>query len=140
MAIVERFVERLNASDLPGLLALMLDSATVEMPGNLVEVGRAEFERKGSWLWQAVHVHPDLPENLRPPKFVNECATFKGEPMMLGFMVHGDAKLLMAVIRFEEENDRVARIRAYNFNPEVIAEVGAELGLAAGVVPYRFPA
>ena len=139
-AIVERFVERLNASDLPGLLALMLDSATVEIPGNLVEVGRTEFERKGSWLWQAVHVHPDLPEHLRPPKFVNECATFKGEPMMLGFMMAGDMKMLMAVIRFEEENDRVARIRAYNFSPEVIAEVGAELDLAFGVVPYRFPA
>jgi RNA polymerase sigma-70 factor (ECF subfamily) len=138
-ALVGLFVERLNASDLPGLLALMLDSATIDMPGNLVEVGRQEFESKGSWLWQSVNVHPDLPAQLRPPKFVNERATFKGEPMLLGFMVHGDSKLLMAVVRLEEEDGRISRIRAYNFSPEVIQEVGAELGLTAGVVPYRFP-
>jgi hypothetical protein len=59
--------------------------------------------------------------------------------MMLGFMAVADAKLLMAVVRFEEEDGHVAKIRAYNFSPEVIQEVGAELGLAAGVVPYRFP-
>ena len=29
--------------------------------------------------------------------------------------------------------------RAYNFSPEVIQEVGAELGLTTGAVPYRFP-
>ena len=31
-ALVDRFVERLNASDLPGLLALMLDTATIDIP------------------------------------------------------------------------------------------------------------
>ena len=98
-----------------------------------------QFESKGSWLWHSVHVHPDLPAQLRPPKFVNERTTFKGEPMVLGFMVHGESKLLMAVVRFEEEDGRISRIRAYNFSPEVIQEVGAELGLTAGVVPYRFP-
>jgi RNA polymerase sigma-70 factor (ECF subfamily) len=139
-ALVDRFVERLNASDLPGLLALMLDTATIEMPGLLVEVGREEFERKGSWLWQAVHVHPDLPSDLRPPKFVNERAMFKGEPMMLGFIVHNDSKLLMAVARFEEESGRIAKIRSYNFSPELLKELGTELGIAAGFVPYRFPA
>ncbi len=138
-ALVDRFIERLDASDLPGLLALMLDTATIDMPGNLMEVGRKEFESKGSWLWHAVHVHPDLPADLRPPKFVNERATFRGEPMVLGFMVLGDSKLLMTVIRFEEQDGLIARIRAYNFSPEVIQEVGAELGRAAGFVPYRFP-
>lgn len=138
-ALVDRFVERLNASDLAGLLALMLDTATIDIPGSLLEVGRKEFEAKGSWLWQAVHVHPDLPPELRPPKFVNERVTYKDEPMLLGFMVHGDSKLLMAVVRFEEEDGLIARIRAYNFSPEVIQEVGAELSLTAGFVPYRFP-
>ena len=138
-ALVDRFIERLNASDLPGLLALMLDTAAIDMPGNLMEVGRKEFESKGSWLWHAVHVHPDMPAEVRPPKFVNERATFRGEPMVLGFMVLGDSKLLMNVIRFEEQDGLIARIRAYDFSPELIQEVGAELGRAAGFVPYRFP-
>jgi hypothetical protein len=105
----------------------------------LMEVGRKEFESKGSWLWQAVHVHPDLPAELRPPKFVNERAILMGEPTLLGFMVQGDSKLLMAVVRIEEEDGQISRIRAYNFSPEVIQEVAADLGIMAGVVPYRFP-
>ena len=137
--LVDRFVERLNASDLQGLLALMLDTATIDMIGNLLEVGRQQFEAKGSWLWHAVHVHPDLPAELRPPKFVNERAVFDGEPMMLGFIVQGGEKFLMAIARFEELDGRIARLRAYNFTPEVLQEVGTELGFAVGQVPYRFP-
>jgi RNA polymerase sigma-70 factor (ECF subfamily) len=138
-ALVDRFVERLNASDLAGLLALMLETASIDMPGKGIEVGREEFERKSSWLWQAVHVHLDLPPEVRPPKFVNERVTFNGEPLMLGVMMHENSKLLMAVARFEEDSGHIARIRSYNFSPEVIQEVGAELGIAAGFVPYRFP-
>ncbi|HYM17065.1 MAG TPA: hypothetical protein VEU06_00755, partial [Micropepsaceae bacterium] len=138
-ALVDRFVERLNASDLPGLLALMLDTGTVEMLGNLVEVGRAEFERKGGWFWHAVNVHPDLPAAIRPPKFVNERSTYHGEPVMLGFLGQGDLRFLMMVGRFEEQDGRIARLRAYNFSPEVLQEVAGELGLKAGFVPYRFP-
>jgi hypothetical protein len=48
-----RFVTLLEAGDLPGLLALMLDNGSVEMPGALVETGRREFERTGSWFWRS---------------------------------------------------------------------------------------
>jgi RNA polymerase sigma-70 factor (ECF subfamily) len=137
--VVDRFVERLNAADLQGLLTLMLESATVDMVGNLLEVGRKQFEAKGSWLWQAVNVHPDMPPELRPPKFLNERAIVHGEPMMLSFIVHGNAKILMAIARFEEMDGQIARIRSYNFNPEVLQEVGRELGYTVGQVPYRFP-
>jgi RNA polymerase sigma-70 factor, ECF subfamily len=138
-ALVERFVERLNASDLPGLLDLILDTATVEEVGNLLEVGRQQFQEKGSWLWHAVNVHPDLPSDLRPPKYVNEGAILDDEPLMLGFMALPDAKFLMAVARFEEAEGKIARIRSYNFNPEVLKEVAERLGLVAGQAPYRFP-
>ena len=137
--LVDRVVERLNAADLQGLLNLMLDSATIDMVGNLLEVGRKQFEAKGSWLWQAVNVHPDMPPELRPPKFLNERAIVRGEPMMLGFIVHGNAKILMAIARFEEMDGQIACIRSYNFNPEVLQEVGRELGYTVGQVPYRFP-
>src|SRR5262249_2286641 len=70
--VVKRFVALLNASDLKGLLELMLDTGSVEMPGSLVETGRDEFERKGSWFWHAVRVHPELPPDKRPAKFLNE--------------------------------------------------------------------
>ena len=138
-ALVDRFVERLNASDLSSLLDLMLDTATVEEVGNLLEVGRRQFQKKGSWLWHAVNVHPDMPPNLRPPKYTNERAIFDGKPLMLGFMVLPDAKFQMAVARFEEVDGKIARIRSYNFNPEVLKEIAGNLGLVEGQVPYRFP-
>jgi RNA polymerase sigma-70 factor (ECF subfamily) len=137
--LVDEFVRRLDASDLPGLLALMLDGAAVEMPGHLVESGRPQFERKGGWLWQAVNVHPDLPADMRPPKWVNERVVIAGEPIVLGFMPASEGRLLQGITRFEEEDGKIARIRSYCFSPELAAEIAGELGLAVGWIPYRFP-
>jgi RNA polymerase sigma factor (sigma-70 family) len=117
---------------------LMLDTATIDMVGNLLEVGRKQLEMKGSWLWHAVSVHSDLPPELRPN--FSERVMVESEPMMLGFIVHGDAKILIAIARFEEVEGRIAKIRSYNFSPELLQEVGSELGYTVGQVPYRRPA
>jgi RNA polymerase sigma-70 factor (ECF subfamily) len=138
-ALVDEFVRRLDASDLPGLLALMLDSGAVEMPGHLAESGRTQFERKGGWLWQAVNVHPDLPPDKRPPKWLNERVVFDGEPIVLGFMPISEGRLLQGITRFEEEDGKIIRIRSYCFSPDLAAEVAGALGLAVGWIPYRFP-
>jgi RNA polymerase sigma-70 factor (ECF subfamily) len=138
-ALVERFIERLNASDLPALLELMLDGASVETLGGLLEVGRAQFEKKGSWLWQAVHVHPDLPAHLRPKKWENEPATLDGERVMLSFATDTGKRILASVTRFEEVEGRIARIRAYYLCPETMAEVAARVGVPVARMGYRFP-
>jgi RNA polymerase sigma-70 factor (ECF subfamily) len=138
-ALVEAFMRKLDASDLPGLLALMLDTGSIEMPGALVEVGRREFQRKGSWLWQSVNVHPELPPEMRPPKWVNARVEFEGEPIILGFMPTPEGRLLQGITRFEEADGKIARIRSYCFSPEMAAEIAAALGLAVGWIPYRFP-
>jgi len=137
-ALVDRFVQRLDAADLEGLLALMLDTATIEMPGALVETGRAAFSRRGSWLWQAVNVHPELPPQMRPPKWRNERVEFRGEPIVLGFAPTPDGPRLQGITRFEEAEGKIARIRSYCFSPETAAEVADELGLTVGWIPYRF--
>jgi RNA polymerase sigma-70 factor (ECF subfamily) len=137
--LVDRFVERLDAGDLDGLLALMLDTGSVEMPGALLEVGRAQFERAGSWLWQAVNAHPDLPADMRPPKWVNERVDFRGEPIVLGFMPLPTGRVLQGITRFEETEGRIARIHSYCFSPETAAEIAEALGLTVGWIPYRFP-
>jgi RNA polymerase sigma-70 factor (ECF subfamily) len=138
-ALVDRFVERLDAGDLAGLLSLMLDTAAVEMPGALIEVGRREFERKGSWLWQEVNVHPDLPPEVRPPKWSNRRVMFQGEPIVLGLAPAPDGPRLQGITRFEEDDGKIARIRSYCFSPETAAEVAQAFGLEVGWIPYRFP-
>src|SRR5262245_49585853 len=100
-ALVERFIARINAADLPGMLEMMLDSATIETLGSLVEVGRDQFSQKGSWLWNSVYVHPDLPPEIRPKKWENEFALYDGEPLMLSFSDENPspAPLLVPVTR-----------------------------------------
>src|SRR5690349_1174917 len=72
---------------------------------------------------------PMYPRICVQPKYINELAFFDGEPLMLGFMVLPDAKFLMAVARFEEADGKIARIRSYSFNPEVLKEIAGILGL-----------
>jgi len=117
----------------------MLDTASIETLGGLLEVGRQQFERKGSWLWQSVHVHPDLPEKLRPKKWENEPATLVGERVMLSFSTETGARLLQSVTRFEEDDGRISRIRAYYLCPETMQEVGKTLKLPVGHIPRRIP-
>ncbi|MEN8184285.1 MAG: RNA polymerase sigma factor [Myxococcota bacterium] len=139
-ALVERFVECMRSSDLPGLLALMLDSGSIEVPGSLLELGRAEFEREGSWLWQSCHVHPELPKKLRPKKWEAEAAVFRGEPVMLSFSRdEGGERRLQSITRFEEHEERIARVRAYYFCPETLQVVAEELGVPLGPTLYRLP-
>jgi len=138
-ALVDEFVKRLDASDLNGLLVLMLDTATIEMPGMLLETGRSAFERKGSWLWHAVNVHPDLPPGMRPPKWINERVEFHGEHIVLGFLPPPHERLLQGINRFEEADGQIARIRSYCFNPELVQDIASELGLKAGGILYRIP-
>ena len=138
--LVDRFVDRLNAGDLPALLALMTDTATIEMPGALVEVGRSQFDRKGSWLWQAVHVHPDLPADQRPPKWWNERRQLDDEAIMVSFAPTADGgRVLQSVARFAEQDGRVSAIRSYVFSPEMVREVGERLGVPVGMLFYRLP-
>jgi len=139
VALVDRFVACLEASDLPGLLALMLDGGSIEEYGSVLEVGRAQFEHEGTWLWHSVHVHPDLPPEVRPPKWVNERVIFRGEPLVLSFDPVAPGRPLMGIARFEEEDGRIARLRSYIFCPETLREVAAELGLSTGPALYRFP-
>lgn len=137
--MVDRFVACLETSDLPGRLALMPDGATVEAYGSVLEVGRAQFERQGTWLWHSVHVHPDLPPEVRPPKWANERVAFRGEPLVLSFDPVAPGRPPMGIARFEEEDGRIAHLRSHIFCPETLGEVASELGLAMGPALYRFP-
>jgi hypothetical protein len=47
--------------------------------------------------------------------------------------------MLDALWRLEEEDGRVARLRAYGFCPETMREVGQKLGLPVLIGVYRYP-
>ena len=46
---------------------------------------------------------------------------------------------LVSVMRIEEQDATVQRVRVYAFCPDTVAEVGAALGYPVRTLGYRFP-
>ena len=133
---VEQFVARYNARDLPGLLELMLDGATIEMHGHVYEAGREGFERKDGWF----HHNFFNPLDGSPSEAVWKIAEFRSEPVVLVLSDSGPEASLSSVMRFEASGGKVAGIRVYALCPDVVAEVAEELGLKPSPLRmYRFP-
>jgi RNA polymerase sigma-70 factor (ECF subfamily) len=137
--LVDRFVAALRAGDVGGLTRLMLDGGSLENVGCSVEFGRHAFERKDGWIHKAVHGHPEWPAALQPEAVRVERGVFEGEPVVLAFATRRGREALEQVLRLDEHDGRVARMRAYAFCPETMREVGAALGLRVRTGLYRYP-
>jgi RNA polymerase sigma-70 factor (ECF subfamily) len=134
-AAVERFVELYNARDLPGLLALLGDGAAIELYGSHQEIGRAAYARERGWFYHNFHAFDGTPSKLRC-----SVATFGDEPLMLVFNVVEGEEKLVSVMRLEERDGRVERVRVYAMCPDVVREVGEALNQKlAPPFGYRFP-
>ena len=138
-ALVDRFVAFYAAADVPGLVALMLDGGSVENVGSSVELGRENFPREGGWFQRAVFGHPEWPAELQYTGSRLERADFEGEPILLGFATRRGREALEQVLRIEEVDGRIARLRGYSFCPETMREVGERLGLFVRTGLYRYP-
>jgi RNA polymerase sigma-70 factor (ECF subfamily) len=138
-ALVDQFVAAYNALDLAGLLGLMLDTASVENVGCGVQIGREAFSGKDGWFHAAVYGHPEWPAWLQYESPRMQRAFCGGEPVALGFTTRQGKEALEQVMRFDEQDGRIARLRGYAFCPETIQEIGAELGLRVRTGLYRFP-
>jgi len=137
LALVERFIAAWRASDLPGLLALVVEDAAVENVGCGVELGR-EAGGQG-FLYKAVHGHPEWPAALQPEAVRVDAGVVEGVPLVLCFATRQGREALEQVLRFDELDGQVARLRAYAFCPETMREVGSALGLPVRTGLYRFP-
>jgi RNA polymerase sigma-70 factor, ECF subfamily len=136
-AVIDRFVERYNARDLPGMLALMLDSAAIDMLGTEQQVGREVFGRKLSWF----HYNLVNPFDGKPTQATWETAVFAGEPVVLVLNPRNGQLSVTSVMRIETDDDHVALIRVYAMCPDTVREVAAALGRPyASMGWYRFPA
>ena len=138
--LLDRFIERYNAKDVAGLVALMLDGATAENVGNSFHIGR-DHPTGGTpeFLHKVVHGHEEWPAQTRPDSMRIERAEFEGEPIVLMFVTRWGSESLEVVFRFEEQDGRIFRIRAYGFCPETIRAVGEALGVRVLTGLYRAP-
>ena len=129
--LLDRFVERFNARDLNGMVALILEDATVEIVAVSLEHGKEAIGRKGGSLYHTLFIDAD---DMRQA----ERRDFMGEQIVLLFY-HNDGKDRVGdILRFQERDGRIAGFKYYYFCPETLAEVAQEFGLAARSNGYRY--
>jgi RNA polymerase sigma-70 factor (ECF subfamily) len=138
-ALVDRFVERLNARDKDGLIALVLENAPAENVGCSYQFGAEMHEGTKSWFEGATSQHPEWPDWLRWDAARVECAIYDGEPVVLILHQRKGTEYLEVVVRLEEEDGRVASLRSYGFCPEVMREIASALGHPVNTGLYRYP-
>jgi RNA polymerase sigma-70 factor (ECF subfamily) len=137
--LVDRFTAALRARDVAGMVGLMLAHGSVENVGCGVEYGPEPFGKPGSWFAAAANLHPEWPAAFQPESVRVERALFEGEPLVLCFATRRGREALEQVLRIEEHDGRIARLRGYAFCPETMREVGAALGLEVRTGLYRYP-
>lgn len=138
-ALVDRFVALLNAGDRAGLLDLVLDNASAENVGCAYQYGAEMHRGPHSWFQGVLGGHPEWPAVLRWEAQRAECAVYENEPLVLLFHTRRGRETLEAVVRLEEHDGRVARLRSYGFCPEVVRAVGEALGREVLTGLYRYP-
>ncbi|HXK24976.1 MAG TPA: RNA polymerase sigma factor [Myxococcota bacterium] len=137
--LVDRFVSLYAARDVAGLVALMQDGSSVENVGCGLEFGREAFESGKGWFHHAVFGHSEWPPAFRYERARIERRELDGEPLVLGFTTRGGREALEQVLRFDEIDGKIARLRGYAFCPETMREVAARLELPVRTGLYRYP-
>ena len=138
-ALLERFVDRLQARDKEGLLELVHEHATAANVGCGYQFGEAMNRGPHSWFDGATSDHPEWPEWLRWDSTRVELARFEGEPVVLVFHGRDGVEFLEIVNRIEERDGKIAAVRSYGFCPELMREVGETLGHRVNTGLYRYP-
>ncbi|MGH7289423.1 MAG: RNA polymerase sigma factor [Myxococcota bacterium] len=137
--LLDRFIERYDAMDVKGLVALLLEGASAENVGNSFHIGLDTSEGVPGFLHAVVHGHPEWPPQFQLAARRVERAEFEGEPVLLFFVSRGGRESLQNVMRFEEQDARIVRIRSYAFCPDTIRAIGEALGVRVFTGIYRAP-
>lgn len=137
--LVDRFLAAIQAKDVDRLVALMLDGGTAENVGCGLGIGPDDFQGTDHFLHKAVHGHPEWPAALQPDAVRVVRSELDGEPLVLCFVTRRGREALEQILRLDEVDGRIARLRGYAFCPETMREVAARLGLPVRTGLYRYP-
>lgn len=137
--LVDRFITAFHAADIDALLALMLDDGTAENVGCGLEFGHDGHRDESSWFNGAVLGHATWPKEYQFESRRLERRELDGEWLVLGMVTRHGREALEQVIRLDEDDGSIARLRGYAFCPETIREVGERLGLRVRAGLYRYP-
>lgn len=121
-AVVDALAEAFTAYDLDRLTALFLADGVSDVIGAVHEVGRDTI-RSGS-MHHTLFLETDV-------RYRAEVRDFEGEPIVVlwGSFEDGHPDAVRDILRLDTADGGIARLRWYYFCPEVLAEVGAALGV-----------
>ena len=137
--LIDCFIERFHAQDVSGLLALMLEGASAENVGNSYHIGSDPSAGYPRFVRALVDGHPEWRAEIQWQSSRMERRDYHGEPIVLYLVTRKGRESLLSVLRFEEREGRVARIRSYGFCPDTIRALGQELDLHVYTGLYRAP-
>jgi RNA polymerase sigma-70 factor (ECF subfamily) len=137
--LLDRFIERFNAKDVDGLVALMAEGGVAENVGNSVHIGLDPEEGAPHFFGKVVHGHSEWPAEFQYESRRVERGEFDGEPILMFFNTRSGREALEVVMRIEEQEGRIARIRAYGFCPDTMRALGEAMSIRVRTGIYRAP-
>jgi len=136
--LLDRFIERYEAEDVQGLLDLMLDGGSTANIGNSFHVGKDE-QGMGGFFHAVIYGHKEWPPEFSPETRRFERIELEGEWVALTIVGRDGLEALAGIVRFEEREGKIARIRNYSFCPETVRAVAEDLDMRAWTGIYRGP-
>jgi RNA polymerase sigma-70 factor (ECF subfamily) len=122
-ALLDRFVDAFNARDLDRVAALLRTDAIAEVVG--IGVGHGRRAIRDSSLYYSLFLEKGDPRVER--------RTYQGEPVLVvWYAIDSSGPMVRDILRFEELEGEIARLRFFCFCPETMAEIARALG-----VPFR---
>ncbi len=148
-AVLDAFCEAFNAGDLDRLTALLLDTSSAEVVGATTQYGPEAARQTVLWgmLFGVSRLATADVNGGIEARFMQgvvneaprvEARAHRGGWVLVHWYTHRDGNAVRALTRIEVEGDRVAHLRNYFFNPDLIAEVCGELGLPSRSNGYRW--
>lgn len=146
-AALDAFCTAFNAGDLDGLTALLLDTAVVQVVGATTQYGRDAAKRTVLFgmLFGARRLtgpdnplDPQLTEGVLPERPRVEARLHRGRWMLLHWYRHTDGEAVRAVTTLDLDEGGIAALANYFYTPELLVDVGAELGVPVRINGHRW--
>jgi hypothetical protein len=134
-ALIDRFIELFRMGDAAALAALLQSHASIELVGSSYNDEDGDHD----WFEGLVARHLDWPPIWQFEAQRLASAVVCGEAVLLVFRTRRGREKLEQVVRIDEENGRIARLRDYGFCPDTTAALGRMLDLPVRRGPYRYP-
>ena len=117
----------------------MIEGGSTENVGFGLQYGHEAFEGTDHFLHKAIHGHEEWPEWFQPEAVRLETGVFEEASIVLCFATRKGVEALEQVLRIDEIDGKIARLRGYAFCPETMREIGAALGHEVRTGLYRVP-